>query len=93
MLKKRLGEEQVVEVKPVMAGEDFSEFGRVEPKIPISLFWLGAVAPERIKAAAAGELELPSLHSSKFAPVAEPAIETGVKAMSAAVLYLLGTRD
>ncbi len=93
MLKKRLGEEQVVEVNPVMAGEDFSEFGRVEPKIPISLFWLGAVAPERIKAAAAGELELPSLHSSKFAPVAEPAIETGVKAMSAAVLYLLGSKD
>lgn len=91
MLKKRLGEEQVVEVKPVMAGEDFSEFGRVEPKIPISLFWLGAVSPEKIKAAAAGEIELPSLHSSKFAPVAEPAIETGVKAMSAAVLHLLGT--
>jgi hippurate hydrolase len=90
MLKKRLGEDRVVEVKPVMAGEDFSEFGRVDPKIPISLFWLGAVAPERIKAAAAGELELPSLHSSKFAPVAEPAIETGVKTMSAAVLHLLG---
>ena len=93
MLKKRLGEEQVVEVKPVMAGEDFSEFGRVEPIIPISLFWLGAVAPEKIKAAAAGELELPSLHSSKFAPVAEPAIETGVKAMSAAILHLLGRKD
>jgi hippurate hydrolase len=93
VIADRLGDEQVEEVSPVMAGEDFSRYGRVEPKIPLFMFWLGAVSPERIKAAAAGELKLPSLHSSKFAPEAEPAIETGVKAMSAAVLHLLGTRD
>lgn len=93
VLKINLGDEQVVEVSPVMAGEDFSRYGRVEPKVPLFMFWLGAVAPEKIKAAEAGEIELPSLHSSKFAPVAEPAIETGVKAMSGAVLYLLGTKD
>lgn len=89
VLKRGLGENQVVKVKPVMAGEDFSEFGRVDPIIPISLFWLGTVSPERVQAAKDGELELPSLHSAKFAPVAKPAIETGVKAMSEAVLHLM----
>jgi len=33
---------------------------------------------------------LPSLHSSKFAPVPEPTIKTGIMAMSAAALELLG---
>jgi hippurate hydrolase len=33
---------------------------------------------------------LPSLHSSRFAPDAEPAIRTGVRAMTAAALELLG---
>jgi hippurate hydrolase len=90
VIANRLGDEQVEKVAPVMAGEDFARYGRVEPKIPLFLFWLGAVAPEKIQAAEAGELELPSLHSSKFAPEAKPAIETGVKAMSVAVLHLLG---
>jgi hippurate hydrolase len=33
--------------------------------------------------------ELPTLHSSKFAPVPEPTIRTGIVAMTAAVLDLL----
>ncbi|MBM3871817.1 MAG: amidohydrolase, partial [Verrucomicrobia bacterium] len=33
---------------------------------------------------------LPSLHSSKFAPVPEPTLKTGVIAMTAAVLELVG---
>ena len=89
VLKENLGGDQVVELKPVMGGEDFARFGRVEPKIPICLFWLGAVDPENIRQAEAGKMELPSLHSSKFAPVAQPAIETGVKAMSSVVLSLM----
>ncbi|GJM30859.1 MAG: putative amidohydrolase [Cyclobacteriaceae bacterium] len=84
-----LGEAQVVELKPVMGGEDFSRYGKVSPNIPICMLRLGVVSPEQIAAAEAGEIELPSLHSAKFAPEAEPAIETGVKAMSAAVLHLL----
>jgi len=34
---------------------------------------------------------LPSLHSSLFAPVPEPTIKTGITAMTAAVLNLMGT--
>jgi hypothetical protein len=33
---------------------------------------------------------LPSLHSSRFAPRAEPSIRTGVAAMGAAALEILG---
>ncbi len=88
-LKGQLGTEQVTKLLPVMGGEDFARYGRVEPRIPICMLRLGVVAPEKIKAAEAGEISLPSLHSAKFAPEAKPSITTGVMAMSTAVLYLL----
>lgn len=87
--RREFGAERVLAAEPVMGGEDFSEYGRTEHKVPIAMFWLGAVEPERIAAAATGEA-LPSLHSSRFAPLPGPTIETGVAAMSAAALELLG---
>ena len=87
-----LGEGNVRPSKPVMGGEDFSEFGRTQDKIPICLFWLGAVAPERIAESEKSGKSLPSLHSSQFAPVPEPTIKTGVIAMTAAVLELAGRK-
>jgi amidohydrolase len=88
-MEKALGKENVVEGKPVMASEDFSLFALSGPKPPISMFWLGAVDPEKIKEAQEKGTRLPSLHSSEFAPVPEPAIRTGVKAMTSAVMDLL----
>jgi hippurate hydrolase len=35
---------------------------------------------------------LPSLHSSLFAPVPEPSIKTGIRAMTAAFLELAGKK-
>jgi len=69
-----------------MGGEDFSEYGRTRDKIPICQFWLGGVRPEAIKEGK----PLPSLHSPFWAPAAEPSIKTGVTAMTAAVLELMG---
>ena len=89
VFKQVLGTENVIEVKPAMVGEDFSMFGRTEEAIPIHLFWLGAVEPEKVEAAQSGAITLPSLHSSKFAPDVRPTIETGVLAMTTAVLDLL----
>lgn len=86
-----LGEDKVLETPPVMGGEDFSQYSRTEEKVPALIFWVGAVAPEDFAASQAGEKELPSLHSPFFAPDAEPAIVTGVTAMTAAVLDLMGT--
>jgi hippurate hydrolase len=87
-----LGDENVLKVEPVMGGEDFGRYGRVEPRIPISLFWLGAVDPKKVEESLQKGTVLPSLHSSLFAPVPEPTIKTGVKAMSAAVLDLMESK-
>jgi len=88
-LEKALGKENVVQGKPVMASEDFSLFALSDPKPPITMFWLGAVDPEKIKESQEKGTRLPSLHSSEFAPLPEPAIRTGVKAMTSAVMDLL----
>ena len=85
---KSLGEENVIKVSPVMGGEDFGMFGRVEPIIPTALFWLGAVNTKVYEKAQKEDLILPSLHSDLFLPDAEPAIATGVKAMTSAILDL-----
>jgi hippurate hydrolase len=90
VFQRVLGAEKVASRPAVMGGEDFSRYGR-RTGIPIFLFWLGTVAPERVaEAAKEGGKPLPSLHSELFAPVPVPAIETGVLAMSSAVLELLG---
>ena len=85
---KSLGEKNVIRVSPVMGGEDFGMFGRVEPIIPTALFWLGAVNTKVYEKAQKEDLILPSLHSDLFLPDAEPAIATGVKAMTSAILDL-----
>lgn len=84
-----IGKENMPDRKPVMGGEDFGQFGRVEPKIPSLLFTLGAVDPKVIKKAKKTGEALPSLHSPFFAPDAEPTIKTGVTAMTASALELL----
>jgi hippurate hydrolase len=85
-----LGEENVVERDAEMGGEDFSRYGREEPRIPIFMFRLGTISAERIaESKRPGGKPLPSLHSALFWPVPRSTIETGVKAMTAAALELL----
>lgn len=88
-LERALGKENVLPGEPVMASEDFSLYALEEPKPPISMFWLGAVDPEKLKQAKEKGTRLPGPHSSEFAPVPEPTIRTGVKAMSGAVMDLM----
>lgn len=90
-ISAKIGAENVGQVPPVMGGEDFSQYGRTDAKIPSLLYWVGAVAPERWRAAQDSELALPSLHSPFFAPDYAPAIETGVTSMTAIALALFGT--
>ena len=91
IFRTQFGTDAVQELPPVMGGEDFGLYGRVEPMIPSLIFWLGAVAPQTIARAREQRTDLPSLHSAIFAPDALPAIRTGVKAMSAAVRDLLSS--
>jgi hippurate hydrolase len=70
---------------PVTASEDFSEF--INAGVPSMFFNIGVYEPERVAAAADGTgPQLPSNHSPLFAPVPKPTIETGVEAMTLAVL-------
>jgi amidohydrolase len=88
-----LGKTNVVKTEPVMGGEDFGYFGRTAESIPICMFWLGAVTREKIEESQKpGGKPLPSLHSNVYAPTPEPTIKTGVKAMTAAALDLLGKK-
>ena len=88
VFKQALGEENVVKVPPIMASEDFGYFG-LDQKIPTTLFWLGASDPAKVKESREAGVALPGLHSALFAPVPEPTLRTGVKAMTSAVLELL----
>lgn len=87
-----LGPENVKTTEAEMGGEDFSRFGRTAEKVPVCLFRLGAAAPADVAASARTGAPLPSLHSSKFAPVPEPTIKTGITAMTAAALELLARK-
>ncbi len=85
---KAFGAENVVKLPPMMVSEDFGYFS-LDKTIPSLDFSLGAVDPEKIKASRASGTPLPSLHSALFAPVPEPTLRTGVKAMTSAVLDLM----
>jgi amidohydrolase len=89
--KKTLGDQNVEMVDPTMGGEDFSEYSLLpQHSIPAVDFHVGAVDPGKIaESKKPGAAPLPSLHSSKFAPIPEPTIRTGIVAMTAAVLDLM----
>src|SRR6184192_1980752 len=87
--KNVLGADNVEIVDPTMGGEDFSEYSLPDHSIPAVDFHIGAVDPEKIAQFKREGKELPSLHSSKFAPVPEPTIRVGIIGMTSAVLDLM----
>ena len=89
--KNVLGADNVEIVDPTMGGEDFSEYSLPDHSIPAVDFHIGAVDPEKIVQFKKEGKELPSLHSSKFAPVPEPTIRVGIIGMTSAVLELMKT--
>jgi hippurate hydrolase len=86
------GKENVRLASPTMGGEDFAEYGRTADKIPICLFWVGGVKRSVFDEAKRAGKNLPSLHSPFWAPDPEPTIKTGITAMTAAVLELVGKK-
>ncbi len=89
VFRRELGEERVVEREPSMGGEDFGRYGR-QLAIPSLLFRLGATHPELHAAhQRPGGPVLPTLHSSGFAPLPGPTLETGVRALSHLALEIL----
>jgi hippurate hydrolase len=86
-LKKALGDEHVRLTDPVMGAEDFSLYA--EGNVPIMMFWLGTITPERIAEAKGKGTNLPVLHSALYRPEPAASITTGIKAMTNAVVGLL----
>ncbi|MEA2063794.1 MAG: peptidase dimerization domain-containing protein, partial [Gemmatimonadota bacterium] len=84
VFRKTLGPDNVIEIPPTTGGEDFSEYGRTRHKVPVFMFRLGTAEP------GSDPETRPGLHSPLFYPVVEPTIRTGVTAMTAAVLELMG---
>jgi len=84
VLKAALGDKFRVS-PPVTASEDFSEFAGAG--VPSMMFNIGVYDQERFIAARDGTgPPIPSNHSPLFAPVPKPTIETGITAMTLAVL-------
>jgi amidohydrolase len=86
-LEPVLGPANILQSAPIMASDDFSEYGRAG--VPSVMLWLGAVDPARFAAAQKSGEVLPGPHSSLFAPDLEPSLRTGVLVETTAVLELL----
>lgn len=88
LMKSQIGDDKVVQLDPVMGGEDFGRYGKVEPLIPSLIYWLGAASSSDARVAERGGKPLPSLHSPFFKPDAAVAVPTGVKTMSETTIAL-----
>lgn len=71
-----------------MGGEDFSQYSLAG--VPCCMLRLGTIDPNLFEKEKKGEGVVPSLHSPQYAPVPEPSIKTGVEAMTAAILRIVG---
>jgi hippurate hydrolase len=87
VLEDAVGKDNVVIGEPVMSSEDFSEF--VNAGVPGFYFMVGASDPQKLAVSKAGGPPVPREHSSKFAPVLDPALHSGIEAEVAVLRNLL----
>jgi amidohydrolase len=88
VFREAFGEGAIAKPDYITASEDYSRYAA--PGLHSLFFEIGVYDPARVAAAQAGGEPLPFNHSPAYAPVPEPTIRTGVKAMSLAVLGVLG---
>ena len=88
-LVKALGAQNVFTEEAIMGSEDFGILGLEGHQIPTVMFWLGAMDPEKFAAAEAAGKRLPGMHTSRFEPLPEPTLRTGVMAMTSVAIALL----
>lgn len=85
-----IGSQNVLDMEPVMGGEDFSQYGLAG--VPIVMYRLGVVSQKRLdRFKELGQVP-PSLHSPFFYPDPDEALATGVKTFVAAALDLLAKK-
>ncbi|MEM6801479.1 MAG: amidohydrolase [Bacteroidota bacterium] len=83
-----LGKDNVLQIPPIMGGEDFSRFHSTKEKVPTFMFSLGTIDPDRMKKMKA-EGNMPGLHSPFYYPDPTETIRTGITAMSAGVMEIM----
>lgn len=83
-IKNHFGDTAVVNVKPVMIGEDFGVYGQSLSNIPSYIIWAGTLN----KSLQNQQKTIYSLHSSHFQPDAEAAIPQTIKVMSNCLIDL-----
>lgn len=87
------GKDAVLERPASMGGEDFGQFA-ARSGAPGFMFNIGTVSAEVYAASKQpGADPLPSVHSAKFAPVPEPTLRTGVRAMTTLAMSLLNGKQ
>jgi amidohydrolase len=89
LFSSHFGAGRVVETKPVMGGEDFSQYWLADKTKEATIFWVGGVPKAKWDAAGGDDTKLPSLHSPFWAPEAETVISTATEAMTIAALDVL----
>ena len=93
ILVRTFGAERVLPEEKRMSSEDVGVFGMSADlkrhEIPVAYFRLGAMDPLKFAAATNAGKPLPGLHTSRFEPLPQPTIETGVTAMTAVATAFL----
>ncbi len=87
VLIQTFGEQNVEQLPPNMASEDYSAF--VKAGVPSFYFSLGVADPAKFAQAKAGGEPLPSNHSPFYAPDLEPTLKTAIEAEVAVLQNLL----
>ena len=92
-LDAALGKSNVADADQAMGSEDVGIFGDPQfnggKQIPVVYFRLGAMDPAVLSAAMAKGTLPPGLHTSRFQPLPQPTLDTGVKALTAGAIALL----
>ncbi len=91
-LRTGFGNDRVVQMPPVMGGEDFSRFGREDKNIKSLIVWVGGVPQAEYDAAKKEGRTLPSLHSPFWAPDAPAVISTATEALTAMTMKLMAKK-
>jgi len=89
---EQLGEDAIYDTpREGMGAEDFAFFVETEDDVPGGYFMVGGTPQSDLDAEEAGGPPVPSHHSPFFLIDPEPSVTMGVRAMTVAVLELLGT--
>jgi len=88
VLKRHMGEKNVIEMPAKMTSEDFSEYGVAG--VPSALLHIGAVSPAKLAARETGT-PVPAPHSPEWAPDLQVTLKAAIRAEVIEALELLRT--